>query len=484
VHSPIVSANPRQRARSPYSAAMHATLDRQKLAQLADGPPSAAVRIDRLDRAIGLLVDHADAIADALREDFGHRSVQASLVTDVAASIEPLKHAKRHVRRWMRRERRAVSPAALALLGARAWIDYQPKGVVGVMSPWNFPFNLTFAPLAGILAAGNRAMIKPSEFTPRSSALMQRMIAGAFDASELAVFTGDAEVGAAFSALPFDHLLFTGATSIARHVMRAAADNLVPVTLELGGKSPAIVGRDADLVLAAKRLMFGKTLNAGQVCVAPDYALVKRERVDGFVDACRAAVAGMFPKGADNPDYTAIVNERHRERLRGYIDDARAKGAVVVDLHAGLSDAGRMSPVAVLGVNDTMDVMRDEIFGPILPVLPYDDIDEVIAYVNAHARPLSLYYFGNDTRERERVLSRIVAGGVTVNDTVMHLTMDDLPFGGVGPSGMGAYHGVDGFRTFSHARSVYRQSSFDVSAMLRPPYGKTISRLLAFKIRR
>jgi len=464
---------------------MHATLDRQKLAQLADGPPSAAIRIDRLDRAIGLLVDHADEIAATLREDFGHRSIEASLVTDVAASIEPLKHAKRHVRQWMRRERRAVSPAALALLGARAWIDYQPKGVVGVMSPWNFPFNLTFAPLAGILAAGNRVMIKPSEFTPRSSALMQRMIASAFDDTEIAVFTGDADVGAAFASLPFDHLLFTGATSIARHVMRAAAANLVPVTLELGGKSPAIVGRDADLALAAKRLMFGKTLNAGQVCVAPDYALVERQRIPAFVDACRAAVTGMFPVLADNPDYTAIVNDRHRGRLRTYLDDARAKGATVIDLHAGaMSDERRMAPVAVLDVDDGMEVMREEIFGPILPVLPYDRVDDAIAYVNAHARPLSLYYFGNHTEEQERVLARIVAGGVTVNDTVMHLTMDDLPFGGVGPSGMGAYHGIDGFRTFSHARSVYRQSRFDVSAMLRPPYGKMVSRLLAFKIRR
>ena len=262
--------------------AMHAILERQKLAQLTDGSPSATVRIDRLDRAIGLLVDHASDIADALRDDFGHRSVQGSLITDVAASIDPLKHAKKHVKRWMRRDARKVSPAALALLGARAWVDYQPKGVVGLISPWNFPFNLTFSPLAGILAAGNRAMIKPSEFTPRSSALMQAMMAQAFDDTEIAVITGDSGVGERFSALPFDHLIFTGATSVARHVMRAAAEHLVPVTLELGGKSPAIVGRDADLDLAAKRLMFGKTLNAGQVCVAPDYALVPSDRVEAF----------------------------------------------------------------------------------------------------------------------------------------------------------------------------------------------------------
>ncbi|WP_448096091.1 coniferyl aldehyde dehydrogenase [Luteibacter yeojuensis] len=465
---------------------MHATLTRQKAAQLADGPPSAGVRIDRLDRAIGLLVDYADEITDALREDFGHRSVHASLVTDVAASIEPLKHAKRHVRRWMRREPRKVSPAPLALLGARAWVDYQPKGVVGLISPWNFPFNLTFAPLAGILAAGNRAMIKPSELTPRSSALMQRMIATAFDDSEIAVFTGDAGVGAAFASLPFDHLIFTGAASVAKHIMRAAAENLVPVTLELGGKSPAIVGNGADLDLAAKRLMFGKTLNAGQVCVAPDYALVRRDRIGAFVDALERAVAGMFPTLDGNPDYTSIVNDRHFDRLHGYLDDARAKGATVRELNPpkGALDDRRFVPAVVTGVDDTMDVMRDEIFGPILPIVPYEEIDDAIAYVNERPRPLSLYYFGNDVPEQERVLAHTVVGGATINDTVMHLSMDDLPFGGIGPSGMGAYHGVDGFHTFSHARPVYRQSRFDISAMLRPPYGKAIRRLLDFKIRR
>lgn len=481
---------------------MQNILDRQKAAQLAEGPPSAETRIDRLDRAIGLLVDHADAITQALREDFGHRSVAASLFTDVAASIEPLKHAKRHVRTWMRRERRAVSPAPLALLGARAWVDYLPKGTVGVISPWNFPFNLTFAPLAGVLAAGNRAMIKPSELTPRCSALMQRMIGTAFADTEIAVVTGGPEVGEAFSRLPFDHLLFTGATSVAKHIVRAAAENLVPVTLELGGKSPAIVGRDADLDLAARRLMFGKTLNAGQMCVAPDYALVPRDRVEAFVAALSRSAGVMFPRWWDNPDYTAIVNDRHHARLMGYLDNARAGGATVrmlvpaetatehavpVDVDAGAVVGRvdrRISPMAVLGADDTMDVMRDEIFGPILPVLPYDGIDDAIAYVNRHERPLSLYYFGNDVAEQERVLSRTVVGGVTINDTVMHLAMDDLPFGGIGASGSGAYHGKTGFLTFSHARPVYRQARFDVTAMLRPPYGAAIKRLMRLKIRR
>ncbi|MDY1549607.1 coniferyl aldehyde dehydrogenase [Luteibacter sahnii] len=465
---------------------MHDILARQRHAQQSDGPPSAALRIDRLDRAIGLLVDHADEIAHALRDDFGHRSVEGSLVTDVAASIEPLKHARSHVRSWMRRERRRVSPSALGLLGARAWVDYQPKGVVGVVSPWNFPFNLTFAPLAGILAAGNRAMIKPSEFTPRSSELMRRLIAQAFDASEVAVVVGGPEVGQAFTALPFDHLLFTGATSVARHVMRAASEHLVPVTLELGGKSPAIVARDADPDLAAARLMFGKTLNAGQVCVSPDYALVPRERVDAFVAALERAVRRMFPTLRDNPDYTAIVNERHHGRLRGLLDDAERQGATLRWLHPqhDMLGAQRIAPVAIVGVHDGMAVMQDEIFGPLLPVLPYDGIDDAIAQVNGRPRPLALYYFGDDAAEQERVLSRVTAGGVTLNDTVMHLTMDDLPFGGIGPSGMGAYHGIDGFRTFSHARGVYRQARLDVTRLIRPPYGPLIRRILRTRIKR
>jgi coniferyl-aldehyde dehydrogenase len=465
---------------------MQTLLARQQAAHRRDGTPPAAIRIDRLDRAIGLLVDHASDIADALSDDFGHRSRQGSLVSDVAASIEPLKHAKHHVRRWMRRDYRSVSPAPLALLGARAWVDYQPKGVVGVIAPWNFPFNLTFAPLAGILAAGNRAMIKPSEFTPRSSALMQAMVAKAFDDTEVAVVTGDQGVAEAFSALPFDHLLFTGATSVAKHVMRAAAENLVPVTLELGGKSPAIVGRDADIDLAARRLLFGKTLNAGQICVAPDYALVPKESVDAFVEALARHVGAMFPALRGNADYTSIINDRHRDRLEGYLRDARDKGATVRELNPSneAPDSRRMAPTVVLNANEDMLVLREEIFGPILPIVPYGRLDDAIAYVNAHPRPLSLYYFGNGRADQEHVLANIVAGGVTLNDTVVHLTQDNLPFGGIGPSGMGAYHGFDGFRTFSHARAVYRQSRFDITAMLRPPYGTTIDRLLSFKIKR
>ena len=470
-------------------AAMRSVLERQRQAHLKAGPLSAEARIEWLDRAIGLLVGHKDAIADALREDFGHRSVHATLLTDVSGSIAPLKHAKGNLRKWMKREKRKVSPAILGLLGAKAYIEYQPKGTVGIISPWNFPVNLTFTPLAGVFAAGNRAMIKPSEFTPRTSELMARMFASAFDPSEVAVFTGGAEVGGAFSRLPFDHLLFTGATSIAYHVMKAAAENLVPTTLELGGKSPVIIGESADMALTAKRVMMGKTLNAGQICLAPDYVMVPQDRAREFVGAAASAISAMFPTLKDNPDYTSVINQRHFDRLTGYIDDARAKGAEIIELNPAKEDFRqqpyhKIPPTLVLNPTDDMAIMKDEIFGPLLPVKTYTNVDEAIGYVNGHDRPLGLYYFGKDGAEQERVLSRTTSGGVSVNDVVMHVSMEDLPFGGIGPSGMGAYHGIDGFRTFSHAKAVFQQAGRDLTAMMRPPYGAAIQKMLDGGIKR
>ncbi len=468
---------------------MREVLDRQRKAHLKDGPPSAEKRIEWLDRSINLLVGHKDAIAEALREDFGHRSVHATLLTDVSGSIAPLKYAKENLRKWMKREKRKVTPALLGLMGARAYVEYQPKGVIGVISPWNFPVNLTFTPLAGVFAAGNRCMIKPSEFTPRTSELMARMFASAFEESEVAVFPGGADVGVAFSKLAFDHLLFTGATSIAYHVMRAAAENLVPTTLELGGKSPVIIGKDANIDLTAKRVMMGKTLNAGQICLAPDYVMVPKERVAEFVTAAGNAISAMFPTIKDNPDYTSVVNQRHFDRLQGYIDDARAKGAEIVELNPAKEDFRqqpyhKIPPTLVLNPTDDMAIMKDEIFGPLLPVKTYSDVSEAVDYVNGHARPLGLYYFGDDRAEQERVVNRTTSGGVTVNDVVMHVSMEDLPFGGVGPSGMGSYHGIDGFRTFSHAKAVFEQARRDLTAMMRPPYGAAIQKMLDGGIKR
>lgn len=470
-------------------ARMREILERQRAAHIKEGPPSAERRIEWIDRAIGLLVDHKNEIAEALREDFGHRSVHASVITDVYGAIEPLKFAKKNVRAWMRREKRKVNPALLALFGARAWVEYQPKGVVGVISPWNFPVNLTFTPLAGIFAAGNRTMIKPSEFTPRCSALIERMLRTAFDETEVAVITGGPEIGAAFSRLPFDHLLFTGATSIAYHVMRAAAENLVPVTLELGGKSPVIVGQGANMDLTAARVMTGKTMNAGQICLAPDYVFVPAGKERDFVASVDKSVRTMFPTLKDNPDYSSVINQRHFDRLNGYIEDARAKGAEVIEINPAQEDFRqqpyhKIPPTVILNPSDEMKVMQDEIFGPLLPVKTYRAVDEVIDYVNARPRPLGLYYFGDDARERDQVVRRTTSGGVSINDVIMHVSMEDLPFGGIGPSGMGAYHGIDGFRTFSHAKAVFKQAKPDIAKMLRPPYGPKIEKMMSAQIKR
>lgn len=469
---------------------MRAVLDRQKAANIRDGAPSAELRIDRLNRCIKLLIDNADGIAEALNQDFGSRPREASGFTDVSGSLGPLKHARDSLRSWMKAEKRKLTPALLGLFGAKAEVRFQPKGVVGVISPWNFPVNLTFAPLAGILAAGNRAMIKPSEFTPATSDLMAKMFASAFDEEEIAVFTGGPEVGQAFAALAFDHLIFTGATSVGRHVMRAAAENLVPVTLELGGKSPVILSETADIKLAADRIMAGKTLNAGQICLAPDYVLAPEPRIREFVDAARASVERMFPTIKDNPDYTAVIADRHYDRIRGYLDDARSKGGEVVEINPAGEDFSqqehrKIPPTLILNPTDAMKVMQEEIFGPVLPVKGVSSLEEAIGYVNSHDRPLGLYYFGSSPAEQERVLNATTSGGVTVNDVVFHVAQENLPFGGVGPSGMGSYHGVDGFREFSHRKSVYTQLKKDIGPlqMMRPPYGEGIRKYLAGQLK-
>lgn len=469
---------------------MQAVLERQKAAHLRDGPPPLDLRVDRLNRCMGLLVKHADAIAEAVNTDFGNRAKETTLFADVAGTLGPLKHARDHLKTWMKPEKRAPTPALLGLFGAKAEVRYQPKGVVGVMSPWNFPVNLTFAPLAGILAAGNRAMIKPSEFTPATSALMAQMFAEVFSEEEIAVFTGGPDVGQAFAGLAFDHLIFTGATSIGRHVMRAAAENLTPLTLELGGKSPVILSESADLQTAADRIMAGKTLNAGQICLAPDYVLAPEPRIADFVAAAQKSVERMFPTIKDNPDYTAVIADRHYDRIRGYIDDARAKGAEIVEINpAGEAfsqqEHRKIPPTLILNPTDDMKVMQEEIFGPVLPVKTYSTMAEAVGYVNAHDRPLGLYYFGANGAEQDKVVNATTSGGVTVNDVVFHVAQENLPFGGVGPSGMGSYHGVDGFREFSHRKAVYQQIKKDLGPlqMLRPPYGEGIRKYLAAQIK-
>ncbi|WP_010164386.1 coniferyl aldehyde dehydrogenase [Sphingomonas sp. PAMC 26617] len=458
---------------------LDATLRAQRLAFNTELPVSLEARKDQLKRAVAMIGDNADAFCDALSEDFGHRSREQSMLTDIASSIAPLKHALRSLDGWTKRDKRAVQ-FPLGLLGARAWVEYQPKGVVGVIAPWNFPVNLVMGPIAGIFAAGNRAMVKTSEFTPRTAALFETVSAKYFAPEELAFFSGGPEVGKAFSELPFDHLIFTGATGIGRHILHAAADNLTPVTLELGGKSPVIIGKDADIARATERVAIGKMLNAGQICLAPDYMLVPQAQEQAVVDGLKAAVSAMYPTLLANPDYTAIINDRHHQRLADWVADARAKGATVEVVNPGGEDfagsnARKMPLHIVRDATDDMIVMQEEIFGPILPVRSYvGGVDSAIDEVNRRDRPLGLYYFGPDETERRRVLDRTISGGVTIDDVVFHVSMEDLPFGGVGPSGMGSYHGFDGFKTFSHAKAVFKQAKLDVAKLagLKPPYGK------------
>jgi len=477
-------------ATSATAQHMQTQLEAQRRAYLAEGEVTDAVRHDRLERAINALRNHEKPLVAALSEDFGHRSEHQSLFTDIAASIGPLRHAQANFKQWRKPEKRKVGPFPLNLLGAKARVEYQPLGVIGVISPWNFPVNLTFAPLAGILAAGNRCMIKPSEFTPATSAAMAEALAAEFDQEEICVVQGGPEVGAEFTQLAFDHMLFTGATSVARHVMRAAAENLVPVTLELGGKSPVILGRSADMQKSADAIMAGKMLNAGQICLAPDYVFVPTDRMREFVQASEQAVQKMYPTLLDNADYTSVVNERHYDRINEYVNEARDKGAEVVEINPAKEDFRqqpnhKIPPTLVLDPSDDLKVMQDEIFGPVMPVKPYDHVEDTIDYVNDKARPLGLYYFGQDSAEEERVLSHTTSGGVTVNDVVMHVAQEDLPFGGVGPSGMGSYHGLDGFRTFSHAKAIFRQSKINVAELagLRPPYGEKILKAIRQQMR-
>lgn len=472
---------------------LQALLARQRQAFPQHLPVPASVRRDRLHRAAELLVANRDRLCEAMTADFGSRPRLMSMTTDIAIAVRSLRDAAKHVARWMRPQRREL-PFPLGMLGCRGHIEYQPKGVVGIVAPWNYPVNLVFIPLAGVLAAGNRAMIKTSELAPATGELCRELVAAGFDASEVAVVTGDAAVAQAFTRLPFDHLLFTGSTQIGRAVMHAAAENLVPVTLELGGKCPVIVGRSADESLVAKAVAQHKLLNAGQTCLAPDYLFLPRERADALVEDIARQAAAMYPRIAGNPDYTSVIDARHYGRLQGYLEDAAAHGARVrlvapADESREALERERKLPLAILrGATDAMRVMQEEIFGPVLPVFEYDSIDEAIAYVNAHERPLGLYYFGRDAAEERRVLDRTHSGGVTVNEMTFHCAAEDLPFGGIGASGMGAYHGVHGFREFSHARAVYRQSRVDVSALggMRPPYGeklkKTVERELKVKL--
>ena len=454
---------------------LHLILEMQRAAFNAERMPSLAVRRDRLQRVLTMTAKHGDAIAAAISKDFGHRSAHETQLADLFTVQSAAKHALHHLRGWMKARR---MPTALHFLPARNELLRQPLGVVGVISPWNYPYSMALIPALSALAAGNRVLIKPSELTPETSALMARMVAEFFAPDELQLINGDASVGRAFSNLPFDHLFFTGSTAVGRLVAQAAAQHLTPVTLELGGKSPALIDRSCNLALTAERLAFGKLLNAGQTCVAPDYVLAPKELVEPLTQALLAAVRRLYPTLETNPDYTSIATPRHHERLQGLLLDARERGARVIASHDEPSLSRKLVPHLLLNVNDEMAVMREEIFGPLLPIIGYESIDEAIDYIKRHDKPLAMYWFGNDSAARQHALEQTHAGGVTINDCIWHLGQEDQPFGGVGASGMGAYHGEWGFRTFSKEKPVFHQFRWAGTKLFYPPYGKTFERLL------
>ncbi len=454
-----------------------ARLAAQRAAYSQERWPTLAVRRDRLKRLRALTREHGTAIAASIDADFGGRSAHETRLAELFLVAAAISHAESHLRRWTRPRRVAT---AARFWPARNRLLPQPLGVVGIVAPWNYPFQLSIGPAVAAIAAGNRVMLKPSELTPHFSELLARLVAGLFDPDELHVVTGGVEVGRAFVALPFDHLFFTGSTAVGRQVAMAAAANLTPVTLELGGKSPAILDPSADMTQAARRIAFGKLLNAGQTCIAPDYLMVPRGSTAKMSSDLGDAIRSLYPTISDNPDYSAIISDGHRDRLAALVQDACDKGAAVVEpVRVDLAtNARKMAPTLLLGVNASMRVMQEEIFGPILPIIEYDGLDEAIAHATAGERPLALYWFGTDARSRERVLRETHAGGVTVNDCLWHLAQEDQPFGGIGASGTGSYHGEWGFRTFSHFKPILHQPAVAGTRFFQPPYGKTFDAML------
>ena len=464
---------------APGASEVRRAYERLRAAARREPDPSLAARHDRLDRLITLVQTNREAIAEAISQDFGGRSRHETLLADVFPTIDSARHARRQLARWMKP--RTVSPSWLFRPG-RARVQAQPLGVVGIVAPWNYPVNLALAPLAAALAAGNRALVKPSELTPRTAALLAQLVRQTFTPDEVAVVTGGPDVAREVTELPLDHLLFTGSTRVGREVARAAANNLTPVTLELGGKSPALVHPDYPLARAAERIAAGKLFNAGQTCIAPDYALVPAGSEEAFATHFRRAVHARYPLLATNPDYSAIATTAGLERLRALVAEAAAKGARVETILPGgpLDPSSRkLAPALVFGADDSMRLLQEEIFGPLLPVIPYRTLDEAIAYVNGRARPLAFYYFDSDAARARAVLRRTLSGGACVNETLLHFVQENLPFGGVGESGSGAYHGRTGFETFSHRRAVFVASEASpTSKLLGAPYGKLLERAL------
>ena len=466
-------------------ATMRAAFDAQRAAFARENASSLQQRRSDLAKLRDAVEKNADRLAAAISADFGNRSRHETEIGEVLPVLAAIRHARQHLRGWMRPGRVAVP---LELLPGRARILYQPVGVVGIISPWNYPFQLAVAPLVAALSAGNRVMLKPSELTPRTADFLAELLAAIFPADQVATVLGGPETGQAFAGLPFDHLFYTGSTAVGRLVMQAAAANLTPVTLELGGKSPCVLADDANLPGAVESIVYGKLLNSGQTCIAPDYVLLPERRLDEFIKLTADTIAKFYPALAANPDYSSIIDERHYRRLAQYLADTKASGARVVEINPGReilpAETRKLPPTLIIDPADDLAIMREEIFGPLLPIKTYRGLDEAIDYVNSRPRPLALYYFGAERGRRDEVLRRTLSGGASVNTTLFHFAVEALPFGGVGASGIGAYHGEFGFQAFSHRRAVFLQSRVNGARLLYPPFGRLTDLVLRLLGRR
>ena len=443
--------------------------------------PSLKERVERIKKLKNLVEKNLDAFHQALAHDFGTRHEQLSLLSDTKPVINNANNALKNIRKWMKPEKRKPN-FPLGILGSKAFIHTQPYGVVGVISPWNFPLNLSLAPLVEIFAAGNNAMMKLSEFVPATSELTENLISKTFSEDEVVVINGGPKTSQSFSGLDFDHLLFTGSTSVAKKVALEASSNLVPLTLELGGKSPVIIGPNAKMKSSANKIMMGKLLNAGQICISPDYVFVSEGKEQNFVDEATSFVKESYPTIKNNPDYTSIIHLNHYERLKSYIDDAKSKGAKIIEINPAnenfdQQEHHKIPPTIILNPTDDMEVMKNEIFGPILPVKTYSSFSETIKYINSNPKALALYYFGENKDEIESLLHKTSSGQMVINEVLFQFSMHDLPFGGVGPSGLGSYHGKDGYLNFSHKRSVLKgQNILDAGKLVSAPYTETTKR--------
>ena len=457
---------------------MHSLFKQQQQAFRNNPMPSADERIADLKRLKAAILKYQDELAAAVNQDFSCRSTDETMIAEIMTSVDGINYACKRLRGWMKPSKRHVS---MLFAPSHNHVMYQPLGVVGIMVPWNYPIQLALLPLMTALAAGNRAMIKMSEFTPVTNKVLKKLLTEVFNEHQVAMIEGEVEVSSAFAEIPWDHLVFTGSTAVGRIVMSAAAKNLTPVTLELGGKSPAIIAPGASMKDAVERICFGKSLNAGQTCIAPDYVLLPAGKEQEFIDSYQATFARMYPTIRDNNDYTAVVNERQHQRLQAWVADAKEKGAKITVVNPANEDfAGtRKMPLHIVENGSAeMKVLQEELFGPVMPVVPYRSLDDAIDYVNDRDRPLALYFFSYDKAQQKKVLERTHAGGVTINDTLMHIAQDDMPFGGVGPSGMGHYHGKEGFVSLSKAKAVHRKGRFNSGQFIYPPYGGAIQGLI------